>query len=820
MRQVKFPVNHNFWIILTLLLHLHHFSFSQISGIVEDAKSRKPIAGVEVFVNQSSIFGESDVDGTFKLNTPPYGFINLVLYKEGYELYYANMRVQSGRTYTLSLSLSPNGKKDERTKMDVADNIETGYRKITYFIKSPASSDFVRYQRLSTSGLSQTVSWETKCKELYDGSLHHWLKTMVSGKAEEAGFEMSVAGSVVSGKSFINTTSLLGYYRLSFPNSIEVRYKNSINHLTATTALDVSEQGVLLNPKLLTVEGSMQMTNLPVDYEPIEGKVDEVFAEVMKRYYEKIYVHTDKPYYYQGEPMWFKVYINYYYPQWRDSLSKVLYVELISPSKEIMLEKMLKIDSGYAAGDFILPDTLKRGDYYLRAYTNLQRNFGSENLYVKQIPILGITDKVDPSQGDWNPHSSERITFKTDKEYYNKRDKVNITIEVKDKVGNPIDANLSISVTDASQVLPVPIPSVTDSYPLAKYDINIPENLRFKLERGICLQGIYLNSKGKPEKALFNFVQWKSNNTAFTETGNAGAFELNGLDFYDSTRFFYNGGSKKEEGKIVIERRDIPPVKLDSVIELNLSIVNSESSQRIISEYEVPKDAKLLKELIIHDKKIEDYDQKSTYGRADNVITKRDIKLNYSNILYSLVGAVPGLYVYINPNGAGGTVIFARASGLSVANAHGPLVTINDIPMGGDAGETLSRIDPSTVERIEITKRLNPLYGSFGANGVIAVYTRQFEDKPFLETAKSFMAKGYSTSRLLASPDYDHKSKNKSDADYRSIVFWNPSLMVRKLPITFSFFTSDLETIYRVVVEGLTSENEPVRAEYFIEVKN
>ncbi|MBK7653351.1 MAG: hypothetical protein IPJ20_25120 [Flammeovirgaceae bacterium] len=99
----------------------------------------------------------------------------------------------------------------------------------------------------------------------------------------------------------------------------------------------------MLNPKLLVVTGDMAsmglVNQLPLDYEPIAGDVTEAFEETMLRFYEKTYVHTDKPYYYPGERIWFKAYMNYYYQPWRDSLSKTLYVELINPEKEIVLRK-------------------------------------------------------------------------------------------------------------------------------------------------------------------------------------------------------------------------------------------------------------------------------------------------------------------------------------------------------------------------------------------------------------------------------------------------------------------------------------------------
>jgi len=807
-----------FWVIILIFVGLPLSSGAQISGFIKDSKSGKPLSGVEVFVNQSSLFGESDENGNFRLNTPPYGFINLVLYKEGYELYRSNMKVQPERAYTLNLTLTPDGKKAEPVKMAVADNIQTGFRSLIYFIKSPGDRDIVRYQNLSSSGLNQTVSWESKRKELYEGSLRHWLAAMASGSGEEEGFEMKTNGNAVEGKLLISSTSVPGYYRLNLTNTIEVRYHNSINKITASGPLDVSEQGVLLNRKLLTINGPMQQTNLPLDYEPIEGNVEEVYAELMKRYYEKIYVHTDKPYYYQGEAMWFKAYVNYYYPAWRDSLSKVMYVELISPNKKIVMEKMLKIDSGYAAGDFILPDTLKRGDYYLRAYTHLQRNFGSEALYVKHIPILGITDKVNPTQATLDPQQNDKLRIKPDKDTYHTREKITLAISVNDKNGNPLRSNLSVSVTDAGQVVPFVIPAIDDQYQIDEDDIDIPQFLKYQLEEGITLRGIYLNDQGKPTKTLLNLVQWRSSNTALVETGDDGRFDVMGFDFNDSTRIFYStNDGKNGEGKVIVEHRDQPFIG-NYKKELNsLNVLPTESRQRVISDYEVPRDVRLLEGVEVVGQKFNDERIDRPYGttRQGNIIEKKDIKVAMGDLNYSLIGKVPGLIV--QQAETGWNIRITRLG----HGAGEPLVTVNDVPMfGRSAGDIITNIHPATVESIEVKKSINVLYGSQGAFGVIAIYTQPLnggvKNEP-IPTAQIFKTQGFSAPRNYRYPDH---SKKDDQVDLRSGLYWNQNINTTNGHALISFYAADLETTYRIEIEGVDQNNQPIRVVQFITIEN
>ncbi|MCB0489771.1 MAG: carboxypeptidase regulatory-like domain-containing protein [Cyclobacteriaceae bacterium] len=791
-----------------------HTTFSQVSGTVVEASKNKPITGVEVFFDQCSVYSTTDEEGHFWIERPVSGFLSLVLYKEGYELYSSPMRIEAGKAYTLNLELTPLKKKTEGLKVSLSDQVDIGYRVVSYQLDS--KKKFTRFQGLRDAELSQQVEWEQKRKDVFEGSLRHWLTTLASDS--DVGYEVKVNGQAVERASLIAETNLDGYYRMTLPGPTEVNYRGKKSQLSANGTLDVSANGLLLNGDQLKVSGPMATHRLPFDYEPIEGDIGEVFAELMKRYYEKVYVHTDKPYYYQGEPMWFKAYVNYYDLSLRDSLSKVLYVELISPEKEIVMEKMVKIESGMAVGDFILPDTLKRGDYFLRAYTSLQRNFGDGQLYVKHIPILGITEKVDASQAVWDTEANSRIVIETDKKVYATREKVTLKIAVNDEDGKPIKGNLSVSVTDASQVVPIKRSSIVDDYNIDDFEIDIPQMLRYPVERGITVQGTYFDEKGKPAKTDLNLVQWKSNNAGMVETGEDGRFEVTGFDFYDSTRIFYSTSSKNlEKGKIILDSRDHPFVRNYDKDLGSLDVLVTESPQRVISEYEVPKDVKILREITIRDTRIESVPKKSTYGAPDKVLQAKDLRMQQVNILYSLIGAMPGLFVEAYPST--GRVVFLRSVGLSVSNTSPVLVTVNDVPQVGDAGDVLARIDPNTVERIELTKRLNPLYGSYGSSGVVAVYLKGTVDSPVVDTAKFFRVDGYESYRPLQSPDYGEKAGHPN-VDLRSIMFWEPNLKIANDQVPVSFYAADLESTYKIEAQGVDENNEPIYATQFITVRN
>ena len=102
---------------------------------------------------------------------------------------------------------------------------------------------------------------------------------------------------------------------------------------------------------------------------------------------EKIYIQFDKPSYYAGEDVWFKTYLLDAATHSVNTLSKVVYVELISPSNDIIETKTIKIIDGGGEGYFKLSPKLTLGEYTIRAYTNYIRNFDSVYFFRKKILI-------------------------------------------------------------------------------------------------------------------------------------------------------------------------------------------------------------------------------------------------------------------------------------------------------------------------------------------------------------------------------------------------------------------------------------------------
>ncbi len=101
---------------------------------------------------------------------------------------------------------------------------------------------------------------------------------------------------------------------------------------------------------------------------------------------EKVYIHTDNMCYFVGDTLWYKAYVVRADNLRPTNMSRILYVELLSPDG-ILVERqqIIVAPEGYTCGQFTLRDSLYSGYYELRAYTRWMLNFNvSEHMYTTQ----------------------------------------------------------------------------------------------------------------------------------------------------------------------------------------------------------------------------------------------------------------------------------------------------------------------------------------------------------------------------------------------------------------------------------------------------
>lgn len=775
--------------------------------------------------------------------------------------------------YVLDFSKGPEGNLEASAEEPIEiSNMALGYKlrfHLTDFKadnKSYIIKGQVFFSEISTRGGVTAMEWMENRRKSYVGSAQHLFKSVLENQIHGQGFYLYTDKPGPSNTSYrssnfyaelgnkvipydtngmVSPGKLPNTYRIAINGRLEVHNRNEMVKFKTYNDVPfpvswieveggyvlVNRDGTLLNPSAVVTSGEMNNERvaamLPLNYQPdkvitVKKEPKGVHAALLE---EKVYVHTDKPYYYPGEMMWYKVYMNYRYPHLRDSLSKTLYIELINSQRKIVRSQLLRLENGFAYGNWIVSDTLSSGNYYLRAYTNLNRNFSADKIFVKPVPVLALTQQVEDAGIRYQENSTHGLMLFANKSICGNRDSIALSLSVRDSLGNPVRANLSVSVTDARQVVPVQEAIDIGTHfgfagdpPMNK----IPE-IKYPVEYGIGFRGQYLNKRGKPVKTTLTILQGNYEHLSVIETDEEGKFYERGLLFYDSTEFHFQlkDVRAKPNGKVIVQERQIPEIDFEFP-RYELAILNTSQPQRIISEYEVPKGARLLDNVLIRGEREQEEQAQRPYGRPDYVVKAKDLDISTNNLLIILQGKIPGMVIRNVADSAGvrNVVRITRASNLTFLAPTEPMIMMDGIPLTGSAGDILQSIDATTVESIEVTVRTNPLFGSQGVNGVIAIYTKRGVGTTYVPPQRTLQVvkmRGYARPDKFLYPDYGNPKIDHSKTDYRSILYWNPQINIDESGSeTVSFYTSDLQTRYRVVVEGITENNEPVRGVYYI----
>ena len=537
-----------------------------ISGRILNQANTKPVANASVFLNNATIGDKTAGDGTFVLHNVKPGKFDLVVSIVGFETYNQTIIANADnitlpdilifpKTIVLKeVSIKPDVNRDRNYEWfkneflgtDLAkeckilnpnvlnldydeangkltaasydfleiENAALGY-KIKYLL-----SDFVMDNKDTASkkvfykgsvlfenlkgAPSQEKRWQKNRQEIYENSEMHFLRSAISNRLDEEGFEVQQlsiyanplrpSDSLIEAKikkykelkpGGINFLDSLSYWvkksRLSktfqkllpFPlkdeeivqqtdqkgvfalgcnnDELYITYnKNRHFHLndqpghlndrnnTEHTLISFNSpiaffynNGVLSNPYSVIFYGVWGKDRvaelLPVDYDvpqsiavvPVDSTIEKNVTSKLKTFStdhitEKAYLHFDKPYYASGDTIYFKAYVTLGENHQLSDLSGVLHIDLINTNNKIDQSIELQVTDGVAWGDFALSDSLPKGNYRVRAYTQWMRNNGEAAYFDQIIPVGSVLSNKISESGTGNPvmaNTSEDVQF-------------------------------------------------------------------------------------------------------------------------------------------------------------------------------------------------------------------------------------------------------------------------------------------------------------------------------------------------------------------------------------------------------------------------
>ncbi len=445
------------------------------------------------------------------------------------------------------------------------------------------------------------------------------------------------------------------------------------------------------------------------------------------------------------------------------------------------------------------------------------------------------------------------LTLNTNKPVFAPRENVQLSLNAKNKDGNPINGYFSVSVVDESKILvDENSESTILSYLLLTSDVkgyvekpnyyfaNVTKESRANLDALMLTQGYrrfvwkqLLNDDQniantyKPEQYLdiagtlttkagvpipdASIILVQLGQTEKTDA--QGHFRFAKVDFQSGTHFILKTSSLtgKNAAVLTLDKPASgpginPPDPIEAKYNANADVLASlQNNQRagVMTASNTSKQV-LLKEVPITGSKGYHSSNLGGTGHADQVIGHDNIKT--APMLSSAINGVAKGVSFVNG------VPFLIDSQLEFsgdASTESMEVVVDGTILGQNS--SIDIIDPTTVETIEILKGANAsIYGLNGGKGVMVITTVQGGSGTRLvnnETSPgifSITPGGVYKARDFYAPDYNTNRIGVKFPDKRTTIFWKPDIITDASGnASFNYFNADGTGTYKVIVEGI-----------------
>lgn len=651
--------------------------------------------------------------------------------------------------------------------------------------------------------------WENARQDNFYGSLRHLNQSILLNQLDSAYFALF---KVVSGgldrritDNFIDElnetiipvkeNSILrrplgdGNFRVFLPNKMEIHhlnrnwandyYKNIYHPISWVKApdgyYDIDRKGNLLNPNQLVLFGFFGRKGvartLPLDFDPQSDFVSVVPVDDMlisqpqhkvNRLREKVWLTLSKSYFYPGETAWIGGRMLYQDPFLADSLSRVLYVDILKENSEIVQSAKFAIQKGKISGGFVLPSDMKPGDYALRAYTHWNRNFPEGDQFVAPFIVMeqGFRPKVQSEELEF---PSKTIKLEAG---YGIIDSLNyrvldLKLEFLDEFENPIDTEFVLSITDPDQAVPI---NQEFKFYQAKdwFDQELPKafqsDLNYHVEYGISIQGKFIpDNKRQSVITPITIVQGDLEDFGQVLPDSLGNFWATGLSFSDTTQLAIAAVNNNlrpfgEVQLIPIEK----PKFLSSFPKLNYQKIPEPSDEYYL---DLSGDFILMQEFIKEDSRtIESMSNRNYgYGMPDREVNEEQLATMSSDAINQMLD-----------------IRGDRIGRYNTGQATGPPLLIVDgaqLPF-----EVLGTYFLSELKSIKVYTFNAPIFGMAGYAGVILVDTKQ-GSRTTSKDDKKFNSEGFqffSIPGFTTFPEFPKIPPSDRYLTKKPTIYWDP----------------------------------------------
>lgn len=459
------------------------------------------------------------------------------------------------------------------------------------------------------------------------------------------------------------------------------------------------------------------------------------------------------------------------------------------------------------------------------------------------------------------------VKITTDRDKYLPREKVTLRLKTQDENGKPVPSNFSLAVIDdklwsfaddkQDHILSwlmmsselkgkieepafyfkkeepkatgtLDLVMLTHGYRYFDYLPSIQQDgkLLFSPDQDNIISGVVLNGKNEPAKATVYLLHYQTGNKAVEMvTSDEGQFFF--ADVMPNTRYVLIAKSFKRNEKLTvlvnqngIGSNPVQLMRFGGKIPTALKPV----ADTILPVELWPKDEQKLEEVIVVGFGAQ---KKLALTGSVQTVSKKDLAMK-ADLREALAGKVAGVQVIQNANPGAGNNLMIRGRA-SLAGSKEPLWVVNGIVMDKVDIKTLN---PNDIESITVLKDANAsaIYGCRGANGVIIVESKKFNQKKlsidissqyYFATTQVVSANPvYAVAKRFYAPKYE-TTTTKERNDFRETIYWNPVVQTdAKGEATLEFYNSDATTTFRAIAEGIGYNGKVGRAEHTYAAQN
>ena len=187
------------------------------------------------------------------------------------------------------------------------------------------------------------------------------------------------------------------------------------------------------------------------------------------------------------------------------------------------------------------------------------------------------------------------------------------------------------------------------------------------------------------------------------------------------------------------------------------------------------------------------------------------MKGNENRSFLDVLNTVSGVQI----TGAGSLmpVITIRGGANSFSLSNSPLWVVDGVSFLNNTGSNeripqfILDLNSSDIEKIDVLKGGRAAaFGMKGNNGVIIVYTKRGKAGYYKQKkVPEFNIEGYVLTKEFYSPKYNKFQESHKNEDYRTTLFWSPSIKTDKFgKATIHFYNSDIAKKLQIAIEGIS----------------